>query len=106
MKRVLIAALLLSSSAHAEFVTGNQLLGDLKSDVWYTQGYAQGYVIGAYDTGKNFLHCAPNGVTVGQVTDVIRAYLEANPTLRHHSGDYLVTQALSKAWPCGKKTGI
>ncbi len=106
MKRLLLAVLLCSSSAHAEFLTGNQLMEHLKSENYWAQGYGTGYVIGAYDTGKGTLHCAPKGVTVGQIADIARAYLEANPTMRHYSGDSLVQIALSNAWPCGKKSNI
>jgi hypothetical protein len=103
MKRAL-ALLLLCGSAHAEFKTGNQLLSQLRGD---TTDYihAIGYITGVYDTLQGVTHCPPGNVTAGQVTDMVRNYLEANPDNRHNTADRLVGLVLRRAWPCASSSG-
>ena len=104
MKRIaILAAAALALAAHAEFKTGNNLLSDIKGDPMdYVHG--NGYVIGVYDATQHVMHCPPPGVTAGQVVDMVRLYLEANPQERHRTADVLVLNVLQRAWPCQQRT--
>lgn len=104
MKRLLILAALCAGTAHAEFKSGNTLLMQIKGD---TTDYihAIGYVTGVYDTLQGVTHCPPANITAGQVTDMVKNYLEANPETRHNSADRLIGIVLRSAWPCANRNG-
>jgi hypothetical protein len=97
-------ALAAVTSAHAEFLTGNDLLAKL-SDKTDTVPYsmALGYVSGVHDAGRSVAHCSPSTVTVGQVGDMTRLFLERTPTTREKSADVLVLAMLKAVWPCADK---
>lgn len=48
-------------------------------------------------------YCLPEGATVGQMIDVVVAFIESKPTLRHHSTATLTLFALGSAFPCQPK---
>lgn len=105
MKRIAICiALAAPTIAHAEFLTGNDLLAKLtdKTDNW---GYAVGigYVSGVHDAGRSVVHCSPVTVTMGQLGDMTRMRLEQVPAIRNLSADVLILDMLKAAWPCAKK---
>lgn len=91
----------LLAPAHAEFYNGNDLLRMMRGNNT-EQAAAYGYVVGVNDALHKITLCIPNGVTVGQANDIVRAYLEANPQVRHFSGDSVVAAALMAVWPCKK----
>lgn len=105
----LVAAL--AGSAHAEFVDGNKLLQLLQGeDRKNTDGISDflqglGYITGVSDTMRGVVHCPPNNITAGQLTDMVKNHLLANPELRHHTGDRLVGFVLKRAWPCPERKG-
>ena len=103
MKKVMASLLFLPTMASAEFISGNMLHQRMQSSDHIDRAFAIGYVIGVADAGLNVLHCASNQVTSGQTRDVVKLYLEKNPSLRDTSADILVVAALSQAWPCPKK---
>lgn len=107
MKKLLILIYILASAplARAEFFSGNDLnkWSSEMSTSTVSWGMLYGYVAGAYDTTSGVLHCAPRTVTLGQAVDVVRQYIDANPSMRHMSGDLLINGALRSAWPCPKK---
>lgn len=90
------------TTAHAEFLTGNDLLARINGDA-YDSILASGYVAGAYDTLRTTVHCSPEGVTIGQIKDMVKKHLESNPGVRQLSADMHVRYVLEKAWPCPKK---
>ena len=45
-------------------------------------------------------YCRPEAATVGQVRDVVVAYLKAHPESRHGESIGLIVNALLEAWPC------
>lgn len=102
MKKLLLVAALMCGAAHAEFFTGNDLLGKLNGD-FGDKMVAMGYVIGVFDTTRSEAHCPPENVTAGQVRDMVKNHLEAMPTIRHLSADVQVRYVLNRAWPCAKK---
>jgi hypothetical protein len=102
-KLILSVCLLAALPAHAEFLTGNKLLQLIKSSAENERNFAFGYVAGAFDTGHGAVHCAPENVTVGQVTDMVKNLLETTPSQRHKSADQFVNAMLSTTWPCKKQ---
>lgn len=63
---------------------------------------ALGYVLGAADSLDQRSYCLPH-VQLGQIADVVVAYLKAHPERRHQMGAPLVHEALSSAFPCLRK---
>lgn len=107
MMRKLIAALLIVPSiASAEFLSGNDLYHRLTSNDSGDKFYALGYIVGAYDMGVHVSFCprTEQGITAGQVQDIVRNYLAANPGFRQRSADWLVREALKQVWPCANNT--
>lgn len=102
MKKLLIAAaVVITTTAHAQFITGNLLLEQMESKP--LQAY--GYIAGVFDTLSGIVQCAPQGVTLGQVHDMTRNYLLADPNNRNLAADIIITKVLASAWPCPKKGG-
>lgn len=100
MRRAVLILALLGGSAHAEFMTGNDLLQEINGDTYAARGAGLGYVIGVFDTLHSITHCPPKDVTSGQVRDMVRNYLTNVPGERHLSADVLVARVLKAAWPC------
>lgn len=103
MKKLLIVLLLATSSARAQFLSGNELYSNITATEDYKRLYAMGYVAGIADVGNKALHCINQGVTMGQVFDVTKKYLERNPEIRDYAAESLVVVALAQAWPCATK---
>jgi hypothetical protein len=97
---VLLAA---SLSAQAEFFTGNTLYSRMISTDTIEKIMALGFVAGVHDATEGNLHCSGPTVTTGQVRDVVKMFLEKNPSTRDMSATLLVTVALSEAFPCAVK---
>lgn len=107
MKKTLAALLFVPAMAQAEFVTGNTLYKDMQGDA-IDQMMALGYVLGAADSAINVTVCTPPGIKAGQVYDIIKNFLEANPAIRHYSADIIIKTRLEALWPCkdqGKSRG-
>ena len=101
MKKLLAGLLMVPCMAHAEFETGNKLYQNMTSESRMENMYALGYVGGVFDAYQHMFHCPPaNSVTLGQVFDIVKNYLAANPSTRHKTADHLVKEALKKVWPC------
>lgn len=103
VKKLALVALLVASSAHAEFMTGNQLLNDMNGD-HSDRMLALGYVMGVHDSTRNVTHCSPPNVIAGQVRDMVKKHLESNPSNRHFSADSIINFLLLQTWPCPKKS--
>lgn len=104
MKRLLVASLLaVSSVANATYYTGNELFNKLTSKDTIDKMFALGYIAGVHDAMEGVAVCAPQGVTLGQLNDVVLRKLRAIPEHRHNSADSLIFAALSEAFPCKNK---
>lgn len=90
-------------SANAEFLSGNQLLGYIKSSEVVQRAAADGYVMGVHDLGRGVIHCSPTTVSLTQLRDMTAQLLEASPSIRHQSADHLVALMMAETWPCPKK---
>lgn len=103
MKKLIVGMLFVGASvtARAEFETGNQLYQKMTSTNVSEKMYALGYVSGVFDALQHIVHCPPsNSLTLGQVHDLIKNYLEFNPAVRHRTADMLIREVLQKTWPC------
>jgi hypothetical protein len=89
--------------ARASFLTGNDLLEACQSTKGsFLAGGCLGFTTGVAETmAWNKLNsCLPREATRGQVQDIAVQFLVKHPELRHYTASDLVTQALSKAFPC------
>jgi hypothetical protein len=96
-------------TAHAGFDSGNRLYEDCASANYFNRGYCAGYIVGIVDTVESMQAggvlpksalCIPEGVTKGQLTDVVGKFLAENPVLRNQDAGSLVPQAINAAFPC------
>lgn len=100
---------LTSVAVNAGFDSGNRLYEDCSGETYFNRGYCGGYIVGIVDTiesmqssgllPKNAM-CIPEGVTKGQLADVVTKYLADNPAIRHGDAGNLVPEALNAAFPC------
>lgn len=106
MKKLLIALLMVPAMARAEFFTGNELYQKLTSADHGDRMYAMGFVVGAYDMGVHVFFCprTETGITVGQVQDIVRNYMAANPGQRHRTAEFMIREAFKEIWPCQNRT--
>jgi hypothetical protein len=103
MKKLLAGLLFVPVMAHAEFWSGNDLLKYMTGTPM-NQVQAYGYVMGVFDTAAGVDHCGQNAgrLTVGQINDIAKQYIESNAATRHYAADVLVRVAFSITWPCPK----
>jgi hypothetical protein len=104
MKKLVTALLMVPAMAHAQFMTGNKLLGYLSGDTDIERIHGMGYVIGVHDAFDSTI-CLTRGVTTQQASDVVRKYLQDNPAQRNMDASVLVLVALGSAFPCANNKG-
>ncbi len=89
--------------------TGNELLETCKNEssmfssgacLGFVQGVTEGLLLQAGTFKQKPLVCLPEGVTFGQMRDVVVKYLSEHPELRHYTGAQLTVLALANAWKC------
>lgn len=121
MRNVLVAlplsALLAAHGASAFAYTGNELFADCGQDrrsaaygrcVGFVEGILVGAVYGgAYEVGKTGSgstvyrpFCVADGVTIGQLADIVAKYLGENPKDRHRDAAVLIIQAVLQNFSC------
>ena len=105
MKKLLIAILMIPALARAEFLTGNELYTRLTAQAVMDKMYALGYVVGVYDVNVHVTFCprTEQGITAGQVQDIVINYLATNAGKRHLNAEILVRDALKQIWPCANR---
>lgn len=106
----LLVALLCGPHLHAQQITGNDLhqwLTETKKSQAGSEhdrqqaNIARGYALGLSETLESSgIICMPQGVSRGQVMDIIYKMLEAQPQVRHMSANTLAAVALQDAYPC------
>ena len=82
------------------FFDGNWLQGQCDDEARYPSCNA--YIIGAMDgsdAGAATLYCWPEKGTLGQAIDIVKKWLDDNPSLRTMSGGRVVISALKEAFP-------
>lgn len=113
MKRIvlIVALCLLANVSFAEFISGNKLYGALQDcekyengkatfDNYWSCGFSNGYITGAYDAYVDTEICEPSNATTVQTKDIVHLWLKNNPDKRSYSADSLVLVALRSVWPC------
>ena len=107
MKKLLLVlcVALHTTTARAEFETGNTLYTKMQDQSNGERMYVMGYVTGVFDAHQHISHCLPSNVnvTIGQVTDIARMYLQNNPSIRHKTADVLLRDAFRAIWPCANR---
>jgi hypothetical protein len=103
MKKIIAILLCMPMMAHADFFTGNMLLSRMNSSEHIETSLALGYVMGVSDAYQNITHCSGSQVTSGQTRDVVKLYLQNNPSIRDVAAELLIMFALSEAFPCPKE---
>ena len=106
---VLVAVITVTSSGNVlagSYESGNSLLESCRAaDASWSGGFCLGYITGIADAMETdgilgWRKCTPNGVTLRQTADVVKAWLESYPQYRHNTAHSLVAEALAKAFPC------
>jgi hypothetical protein len=87
------------------FESGNSLIEYCRDTSKVGKAYCYGYIAGVADAMEGdpllgWRTCLPDGVTVGQIGDVVKAWLGSHPEDRHFVADELVDEALAEAFPC------
>lgn len=92
-------------------MNGNDLYAYCQDkDGSYGSIFCHAYIIGAADivlgigerneTAYGYQACPTNGITEGQVTDIVILWLRKNPSARHYGASSLVASALYESFPC------
>jgi hypothetical protein len=113
MKTIIAAAVIAIASATAAaespmssaFVDGNFLWEECRA-VSANGNVGAGcisYIIGATDMGNRLLFCLPPGTQARQVVDIVRKFLENAPAARNLKADIIISELLSKQWPCTRE---
>lgn len=106
MKKILLLLLTFfySAVAQAEFYRGNDLKRLCAGTSHVQDGICMGYVAGIYDTliASRYI-CSFDGVTVGQLQEIVKKYINENPEKLHFPAQFLVGSALRNVFSCSKK---
>jgi|LauGreDrversion4_2_1035121.scaffolds.fasta_scaffold973333_2 hypothetical protein len=99
-----LSLFLFAQSANA-FYTGNELRTKCNSEIKgsFERGECYGFIAGVVEAQSGVFVCLPSGVTLGQVTEMVKKYINENPAQLHKSGDIIVNSAIIKDFPCRKK---
>lgn len=88
------------------FESGNELHTRCSSTGAFDLGFCFGFIVSMADTlmanrPYGWSACIPvGGTSQGQIVDVVKQFLAANPKTRHLSAASLVALALAEAFPC------
>ena len=100
---VVLCVALHATVARADFFDGNMLLKELRDVNSYGFFTSIGYIQGVVDAHNSLFFCAPAGVTAGQVKDMVKNNLEANPQIRHFAAERIIRDQLKQVWPCANR---
>ena len=104
-KKIALLLALVSFQAQAGFLSGNMFLSNIRSGESFERAYAIGFILGVHDVFENEIICSGPNVTGGQLRDIVRKFLENNPSERDLPAHLLVMISLGKAFPCEKRKG-
>lgn len=102
MRAAALILALATTTAHAQFLTGNELLDRLNGST-VQQVNAVGYITGVADAEIGSIWCPPPNITARQVVDLTRRTLDVVPEKRHESASSFVMAAVRMTWPCESK---
>ena len=84
------------------FMTGNTIMPDCQAQPAPT-GACVAYVVGVIDGmwwGEPNMNCIPDGVTTGQLAQVVAKFLRDHPERLQLNAPVLIADAIGGAWPC------
>lgn len=106
LQNSLLGLALVSSVASAGGTTGNELLSwvngatyERLKAAYYMDGIVDGINMAGLAAGKPVV-CIPQGVNLGQVTDVVIKEMKNSPENRHMEAQVLIMVTLRNTWPC------
>jgi hypothetical protein len=103
MKHIIAAlALVVSTTASAEFLDGNELLNRINGDAGDVN-IATGFILGVHDASEGGVHCSPDNIAASQLRDMVKKTLQQYPEMRHRAAWLFVQWTLERAYPCQKK---
>jgi hypothetical protein len=87
--------------------TGSDLRRALNEPAGLRSGVAFGYIQGVVNSMEvlypnQSLSCSPDGMTVGQMVDVVKRYLHNHPQTGHEPAVIVIATAAREAFPCEK----
>jgi hypothetical protein len=90
------------NQAFAGFITGNDLYSNCKDPNAYKSNTCLGYIAAVTDIIQFFDSniCITEDVNLGQLKDIVVAWLTRKPQHRHDNASGLVFAALAEAFPC------
>jgi hypothetical protein len=101
-----ITLLVLAAPAHAQFLTGAQLLEHLdQADAgtsFAKRTIALGYVSAVYDLAQGERVCPQSPIAASELTKVVHLFLRAHPERRSEPGAKLALDALAQRFPCAR----
>lgn len=101
--------LTLASSAHAQFLTGAQLLEHLdQADAgasFMKRTMAMGYISAVYDIAHGERVCPGSAVAASDLMKVVHVFLRAHPDRWQEPGATLALDALAQRYPCERPPG-
>lgn len=104
MKKLIAALAFVPFVAHAEFLDGNELLKWLRASENNIESVAAlGYIMGVADAHHGSGYCPPPNVKASQLNDMVKIFLEQNPTTRNTTADQIVYHVIKMAYPCQQK---
>ena len=106
-----LAAVLVSLAvpAHAQFLTGAQLLQHLdEADAgasFAKRTISMGYVSAVHDLAQGDRVCPLEPIAASELMQVVHLFLRAHPERLHEPGAKLVLDALAGRFPCDRPSG-
>ena len=102
----LILGLIVASPTFGQSMTGNELKRMCDDDALelgclaYIRGALETYQFVGFASEEFVAICYPDGVSTGQITDVVRKYINDTPEDRHLSAYFLAIVAVAEIWRC------
>lgn len=93
-----------AAAVHGDFVNGNQLLAMCETNgvecARYTEAVSDTLDAMEGMGGMKEYYCSTNGVTVGQIRDIVLKYLREHPESRNEGAAGIAFVALADVFPC------
>ncbi len=99
---ILLAIPIKAPLSRGNYFSGSDMYAFATSDDPVKEALFMGYVAGVVDANTEKL-CVPAEITLQQVADITRKYLEQNPDIRHYAGRGFVLLSIAEEFPCGNQ---
>lgn len=105
MRKWPVILLLATGPARAEFFSGNDLYERMRSRDAFAHTEVLMYIAGVSDAHRSIISCPTPDVSLGQLYDMVKSYLERFPERRSRTGDSIVAAVMRPVWPCRTGSG-